>query len=250
RAPGAAPTGATPTPPSPAAGGVPATHTRDRSSSRLRGPCEAGTRREAVFLTRRRGDAEQDAENGVEKVKTWERGVSGDSEASQRRTCQVGRLIGTWSGDARIRERYLRWRRRTGHSASLPPGPLAPLPPRSQILTPLVFLPVLLRVSASPRQIGTCPDRFRQVTERSCESHPRAPVVSAARIATVFGRIMPRRKRPYSSHSASSPREPAKASHGHKSVDDSRTRVKRGTPRCASAGGVHFDSHNSGSVSE
>src|ERR1039458_2635482 len=35
-------------------------------------------------LTRRRGGAEEEAEKTVERVKTWERGVSGDSGASRR----------------------------------------------------------------------------------------------------------------------------------------------------------------------
>src|ERR1035438_1674298 len=95
-----------------------------------------------------------------------------------------------------------------------------------------------------PVQLG-----IHRLRERSRESHLLPPTVTAAPLA-VFARIMPRRKRPYSTHSASSPRPPAMASHGHKSVDDSGISRNRGTPICAPAGGVHFDSHISGSVNE
>src|ERR1019366_10782423 len=79
----------------------------------------------ACDLTRRRGDAEKDAENTYEKVKTWERGVSGDSGASRRGI-----------------------RQRPDAPAHAPPLPL-----RSLSLCPFKrVLRVFLRVSASPRQ--------------------------------------------------------------------------------------------------
>src|ERR1022692_4888898 len=95
-----------------------------------------------------------------------------------------------------------------------------------------------------PVQLGV-----HRLGANSREIHRRPPTVTAAPLA-VFARITPRRKRPYSTHSANSPRQAAMASHGHKSVDDSGISRKRGTPICAPDGGVHCDSHNSGSVSE